>query len=88
MTVCVMTGDYKVCLVPVTCKLLLNNCGARRLFSAREDKNLLADSKVRSLLHASGVQTFPGDSRIRSLFGASDMKILLMTVEHTNFFRC
>ena len=58
-----MTTDYKVCLVPVTCKLLLDNCGIQRLFSAREIQSLRGDSKVRSLLRASGVQTLPGDTQ-------------------------
>lgn len=40
MALCLMTADYKVCLVPVTCKLLLDNCGIQRLFSAREIRSV------------------------------------------------
>jgi hypothetical protein len=78
MTLCLMTADYKVCLVPVTCKLLLDNCGEQRLFSAREIQRLRGEGKVRSLLRASGVQTFPGDTQIvwrkwhTDLFGESE----------------
>ena len=59
-----MTAYYKVCFVPVTCKLLLDNCGVQLLFRAGEIQSLRGDSKVRSLLRASGVQTFPGDTQI------------------------
>lgn len=83
MTLYLMTADYKVCLVPVTCKLLLDNCGAQRLFSAREIQSLRGDSKVGSSLRASGVQTFAGDNT--KLFGESGINMFVGGSEARRF---
>jgi len=81
MTLCLMTADYKVCLVPVTCKLLLDNCGVQRLFSTR----------VCVVTVKYEVYFVPVVCRlsqvIHKLFGGSGIQILLVKVKHTNFFR-
>ena len=55
----------------------------RRLFSDIEIQSSRGDSRVRSSCPSSGVQTFTDDSRMHD-----NMKILLVKMEHINFFQC